>query len=102
MKPELTTQELLDRYIHAVKTVLPPDKMDDIAAEIRANLESLIEDRAMETGRELRLEEVSAILKKHGHPKVVASRYGDRPGRVLIGPELFPFYRSTVCGVLGV
>ena len=26
--------------------MLPPDKMDDIAAEIRSNLESLAEDRA--------------------------------------------------------
>ena len=33
MKRELTNQELLDRYIHAVKMMLPPDKMEDIAAE---------------------------------------------------------------------
>jgi len=79
MKRKLTKQELLDRYVYSVQTLLPPDKMDDIAAEIKSNLQSLIEDRAMEVGRELRLEEVSAILKQHGHPKAVASRYGDRP-----------------------
>jgi hypothetical protein len=44
MKRELTNQELLDRYIHAVKMLLPADKMDDIAAEIRSYLESLVED----------------------------------------------------------
>ena len=96
MKRKLTKQELLDRYVYSVQTLLPPDKMDDIAAEIKSNLQSLIEDRAMEVGRELRLEEVSAILKQHGHPKAVASRYGDRPERVLIGPGLFPFYWSTL------
>ncbi len=47
MKLELTNQELLDRYIQSVKTMLPPDKMEDIAAEIRSNLQSLVEDRAI-------------------------------------------------------
>lgn len=102
MKRELTNQELLDRYIHSVKTMLPPDKAEDIATEIRSNLESLVDDRAMELGRELRPDEVSTILKQHGHPTVVASRYGDRPGQALIGPGLFPFYRSTLRGILGV
>jgi hypothetical protein len=51
MKRELTNQELLDRYIHAIKIMLPPDKMDDIAAEVRSNLESQAEDQAM-AGRE--------------------------------------------------
>ena len=43
MKREQTNQELLDRYIHSLKMMLPPDKMDDIATEIRSNLESLAE-----------------------------------------------------------
>ncbi len=81
MKRELTNQELLDRYIHSVKMGLPLDKMEDIAAEIRSNLQSLVEDRAMQLGRELNLEEVSAILKQHGHPIHVAGRYRERPGR---------------------
>jgi len=63
MKRELTNQELLDRYIHSLKMMLPPDKVEDIAAEIRSNLESLAEDRAAELGRDLRPEEMSAILK---------------------------------------
>jgi hypothetical protein len=102
MKRELTNQELLDRYIHSVKMLLPPDKMDDIAAEIRSNLESLAEDKAERLGRELSPGEMSAILKQHGHPQVVASRYRDRPGQALIGPWLFPFYRSTLRGILSV
>jgi hypothetical protein len=96
MKPELTNLELLDRYIHSFKMMLPPDKMEDIAAEIRSNLESLAEDRAAELGRELNLGEMSAILKQHGHPMVVASRYRDRSARGLISPNLFPLYWFTL------
>jgi Ca2+/Na+ antiporter len=101
MKRELTNQELLDRYIHSVKTLLPPDKTDDIAAEIRSNLQSLTEDRAAELGRELSPGEMSSILKQHGHPMVVASRYRDPRGRGLISPELFPLYWFTLRAIFG-
>jgi hypothetical protein len=102
MKRELTNQELLDRYIFSVKSLLPPDKANDIAAEINSNLQSLLEDHAMELGRELRPEEVSAVLKQHGHPMVVASRYRDRPGKGLISPDLFPFYWFTLRALFGL
>jgi hypothetical protein len=102
MKWELTNQELLDRYIHSMKMGLPPDKMDDIAAEIRSNLQSLVEDQALQLGRELRPDEVSTILTQHGHPMVVASRYRDRPGRGLISPDLFPFYWFTLRAIFGL
>jgi hypothetical protein len=94
MNRELTNQELLDRYIHAVKLMLmlPPDKMEDIGTEVRSNLESKIEDEAMALGRELRPEEVSAILRQYGHPAKVALQYREQPGRGLISPALFPFY----------
>jgi multisubunit Na+/H+ antiporter MnhC subunit len=102
MKRELTNQELLDRYIHAVKMMLPPDKREDIAAEVRSNLESKIEDRAMALGRELRPDEVSAILKQHGHPAKVAYQYREQPGRSLISPLLFPFYWFTLRAILAL
>jgi hypothetical protein len=102
MKRELTNQELMDRYIYSVKMGLPPDKVDDIAAEIRSNLQSLVEDQAMELGRELRPGEVSAILKQHGHPMIVGSRYRDLPGRGLISPDLFPFYWFTLRAIFGL
>jgi hypothetical protein len=101
MKRELTNQELLDRYIHSVKMLLPPDKMDDIAAEIRSNLESLAEDKAEQLGRELSPGEMSSILKQHGHPMVVASPYRDPRGRGLISPELFPLYWFTLRAIFG-
>jgi hypothetical protein len=95
MKRELTNQELLDRYIHSMW--LPAD----IAAEIRSNLESLAEDRATQLGRELSPDEMSSILKQHGHPMLVASRYRDPRGRGLISPELFPLYWFTLRAIFG-
>jgi len=102
MRRELTSQELLDRYIHAVKMMLPPDKMEDIAAEVRSNLESQVEDQAIALGRELRPDEVSAMLKQHGHPVKVAYEYREQPGRGLISPALFPFYWFTLRAILVV
>jgi hypothetical protein len=104
MKRELTNQELLDRYIHAVSLMLmlPPGKFEDIAAELRSNLESQMDDRAMTLGRELRPDEVSAMLKQYGHPAKVAEQYREQPGRGLIGPTLFPFYWFTLRAILAV
>jgi hypothetical protein len=102
MKRELTNQELLDRYVHAIKMALPADRMDDIAAEISSNLQSLVEDQATQLGRDLTPGDVSAILKQHGHPLLVASRYRDQPTRGLISPELFPFYWFTLRAILAL
>ncbi len=102
MKRELTNQELLERYVHSVKTLLPPDKADDIAAEMSSNLQSLVEDQAMQLGREPSPREMSAILKQHGHPMVAASRYRDQPARGLISPQLFPFYWFSMRAIFGV
>jgi hypothetical protein len=56
----------------------------------------------MQLGRELRVDELSAILKQHGHPMVVASRYRDQPWRGLIGPGLFPIYWFALRAIFGV
>lgn len=92
----MTNQELLDRYIHAMW--LP----GDLGAEVRSNLESLIEDRAAQLGRDLRLEEVSGILKQYGHPMTVASRYRDPNARGLISPHLFPLYWFALRAIFAV
>jgi len=88
---------ILDRYLTAVKFWLPKSQRDDIAAELAANLQSEIDDRAETLGRPLNDAEMAAILKQHGPPILVASRYrGEQRtvsfGRQLIGPIVFPFY----------
>ena len=93
--------QLLDRYLTAVKFWLPKTQRDDIAAELAANLQAEIDDRAAELGRPLTEPETAAILKQHGSPVVVASRYQQENrtvnfGRQFIGPIVFPFYWIAV------
>ena len=82
--------ELLERYLQAVRKYLPNKRQDDIVAELRANMESQIEDRESELNRPLTQGEFEDMLRKMGSPVMVASRY--QPQRYLIGPTLFPLY----------
>ena len=68
--------ELLDRYLQAVKKHLPWKRQDDIIAELRANLESQLEERESELGRALSKQEMEDWLKGLGHPMLVAAKYG--------------------------
>jgi hypothetical protein len=90
--------DLIDRYLHAIRRNLPPAKADDIAAELRDDLFSRVEDREERLGRPLNREETEALLKAFGHPLVVASRF--RTHQHLIGPGLYPFYLSAMRIVL--
>ena len=82
--------ELLDRYLQAVKKHLPWKRQDDILAELRANLESQLEDQESEIGRPLTTAEVETWLKQIGPPIAVAARY--QPQQYVIGPAVFPTY----------
>ena len=82
--------DLLDRYLQAVKKHLPWQRQDDIVAELRANLESQLEDKEAALGRPLTTAEVEAWLKEIGPPMQVAARY--QPQQYLIGPAVFPTY----------
>jgi len=82
--------ELLDRYLQAVRKYLPARRQDDIIAELRANMESQIEDKESELGRTLTQGEMEDLLRKMGSPVIVASRY--QPQQYLIGPAIFPLY----------
>ena len=82
--------ELLDRYLQAVKKHLPSRRQDDIIAELRANMESQLEDKEAELGRPLTATEAGDWLKQMGAPMMVAARY--QPQQYLIGPAIFPIY----------
>jgi hypothetical protein len=86
--------ELLKRYLQAVAEHLPARGRQDTLAELKANLESEIEGREEELGRNLTEAEVAAVLEAHGMPVLVASRYGSQ--HFLIGPSLFPVYWYTL------
>jgi hypothetical protein len=87
----------LDRYLKDIRAHLPTDQADDIVNELGENLRAQIEDRETGLGRTLTDTEVDDLLKAHGNPLVVASRYRREQlsftfGRRLIGPALFPAY----------
>jgi hypothetical protein len=86
--------DLLNRYLQAIGQYLPSATRADVLAELRANLQAQMDDRAEELARPLNDADVSAILLEHGKPEVVALRY--LPQRSLIGPAIFPFYEMTL------
>jgi len=90
--------DLIDRYLAAVRRHLPRNLQDDVIQELSDNLRSEAEEREQEAGRALSVDEQSALLKKHGHPWLMASRY--LPQQQLIGPALFPYFRQTLILVL--
>ena len=92
--------DLLDRYLAAIARDLPKAQARDVTAELRDTLLSEIEEREAVLGRPLARKELEALLKDFGHPLVVAGRY--RKIQHLIGPEVFPFWFSTLRIVLAV
>ena len=81
---------LLDRYLLAVKKYLPWKRQDDILAELKANLESQLEEKEGDLGRPLSRDEMQDWVKHLGPPMVMAGRY--QPQQYLIGPTIFPMY----------
>jgi hypothetical protein len=99
--------DILDRYLHAVKTYLPRPEQDDIVNELAANLHEQLEDREAELGRPLTEAEEEELLQQHGHPLFVAERYQTNQGRLvfgrqLIGPALFPWYVRVLSFTMGI
>ena len=90
--------DLIDRYLIAVRRQLPRDLEADIASELADSLRSEAEEHERTTGRPLTQDEQAALLKKRGHPFIMASRY--LPQQQLIGPALFPYYRQALKFVL--
>src|SRR5271168_4651628 len=86
--------ELLERYLQEVGRYLAAEAREDTLAELRANLLAEMDARVEELGRPLTEAEIAAILKTHGRPMLVASRY--MPQRYLIGPTAFPVYLFTL------
>ena len=81
---------LLDRYLLAVKKYLPWKRQDDVLAELKANLESQLEEKESDLGRPLTPDEMQDWVKHLGAPMVMAARY--QPQQYLIGPTIFPMY----------
>ena len=86
--------DLLDRYLQAVRKHLPFERQDDIVAELRANLESQLEEKEAALGRPLTQLEAEEWIKQLGSPIQVAAGY--QTHQYLIGPNIFPIYRYVL------
>jgi hypothetical protein len=86
--------DLIDRYVIAVRRQLPRELADDITAELADSLRSEAEEHERVTGHAISEPEQAALLKKRGHPWLMASRY--QPQQYLIGPALFPYYKQAL------
>lgn len=89
--------KLLDRYLQAVRALLPKGQQDDIIQELSDAILSQMEDQEADLGRPLTEAEQEAILQRYGTPMRVAGRYQKDQrsvafGRQLIGPVLYPLY----------
>ena len=82
--------ELVERYLHAVSNYLPKPQAADITAELKDSLLSQIEEQENRVGRALDADELAGVIKAHGHPMLVASRY--LPQQQLIGPSVYPYW----------
>jgi hypothetical protein len=92
--------ELVDRYVQAVRFLLPKRQRDDVGRELSEDLRSQIEEKEADLGRRLSDDETAALIKGFGHPLVLALRY--QQGRYLIGPDVFPLFWFSVKSVLGI
>jgi hypothetical protein len=86
--------DLIDRYLVAVRRQLPQNLQDDIVQELGDSLRSEAEEHEREAGRAMTADEQAVLLRKRGHPWLMASRY--LPQQQLIGAALFPYYRQAL------
>jgi hypothetical protein len=89
---------LIDRYLTAVRRHLPRPQQDDIVSELSDSLRSEVEEREHALNRPLHESELADLLKRRGHPWLMASRY--LPQQYLIGPALYPYYRQALSMVV--
>jgi len=90
--------DLIDRYLVAVRRHLPRPQQDDLVSELSDSLRSEAEEREQALNRPLNEAEQSELLKRRGHPWLMASRY--LPQQYLIGPALYPYYRQALTMVV--
>ena len=93
-------QDLINRYVAAVRRRLPAKEADDIGAELREAVASRLEATERDLGRPANKAEMITLLKSFGSPMLSAARYTGR--QYLIGPGLYPYYWPTARIVVGI
>lgn len=75
---------LIHLYINEVTRRLPAKAQEDIALELRSNIEDMLPEDYSD-------EDVKKVLTKLGNPSDMAQKYSDKPN-YLIGPVLYSSY----------
>ncbi len=86
--------EMIDRYVHAVTERLPEETREDVARELRVNIEDMLPDNATK-------EDVRTVLEKLGNPNVLSNEYR-QVKRYLIGPAMYDTYVPILKLVVGI
>jgi len=86
--------ETIDRYIQAVTERLPEDAKEEVARELRANIEDMLPENPTEA-------DIRAVLEKLGNPAHLAREYRQEK-RYLIGPDLYDTYLTVLKLVVGI
>jgi hypothetical protein len=92
--------DLVKRYIAAVQRELPEQKRQEIGRELNANIMDELDALAEQQASQLDEQQVAAVLKKMGHPTLVARQFC--PAVPLIPLHVMPLYKHTMFMVLGV
>ncbi len=79
---------MIDRYLYAVTRRLPEQIREDVARELRSNIEDMLPDDPSE-------EDVERVLTELGSPSRLAVGYHPNP-RHLIAPEHFDSYMTVL------
>jgi hypothetical protein len=82
-----TNMDLINRYIEEVDSYLPKRLQEDVARELRSNLEEGLEDRMSSGDWTTKEDAAVSLLKELGPPHELAESYMPGP-RVLFGPRL--------------
>ena len=84
--------QMITNYLDSFENYLPDESKDDVRAELESSILAQIEDKQLEIGRELNLQEQEQLLLKIGHPMRVAAAY--LPDQQLINKDYFPLTSS--------
>lgn len=83
------SMKLIERYVHDVTRRLPEKQRADVARELSAEIEEMVEARAK--GKRPTKKHIYDVLVEMGNPRLLADQYRDAP-RFLIGPEYYEMY----------
>jgi len=82
---------LIERYLYQVEKYLPKKSRSEIINELRSLILEQLEDQSIDPSDE---EQVAALLKDFGEPRIVAASYGKQDG--VIAKELIPLFYFVI------